>query len=306
MSCNLLSFCRFLILTASLLLAGAEASGQIVDFEDLTPTTPYSGPGGGYYWDGSDKAVPGQYDPSHWMGPNTAYNSSFSDDGVALSNLYTEWWTATGDLWYTSWTGWAYSNTTDDQTPGFGNQYSAYPGAGAAGSQNYAVYYGDFDTPTVTVSGIPSGTLQGAYFTNTTYAALAMLDGDAFAAPFGEDDWFKLTVNGLDDNDQQTGTVDFFLADYTAADESLWHVVDDWTWVDLSSLGNASRLQFELDSSDWTMMNGFPVFMNTPAYFAMDNLTLGVIPEPSTLLLLLCGGAAGAAVFGRRRKRCGA
>jgi hypothetical protein len=46
-------------------------------------------------------------------------------------------------------------------------------------------------------------TVTGAYFTNTTYAALSMLSGDSFAKKFGgasgdDPDWFKYpSINKL-------------------------------------------------------------------------------------------------------------
>ncbi|MBN1842209.1 MAG: DUF4465 domain-containing protein, partial [Deltaproteobacteria bacterium] len=71
---------------------------------------------------------------------------------------------------------------------------------------------------------------------------------------------FKLTIRGRDGGGDETGTVDFLLANGT-------DIVNTWTWVDLSSLGPVKSLEFELTSSDvgdWGM--------NTPAYFCMDSL----------------------------------
>jgi hypothetical protein len=56
--------------------------------------------------------------------------------------------------------------------------------------------------------------------------------------------------------------------------------------VDLTLLGAATRLTFGLSSSD----NG-PFGMNTPAYFALDSLTVTPVPEPGALAL--AGLAAG-------------
>ncbi len=266
MSCSLLYLFRsFTALAMVVLLGAGGALAEVVNFEDL-PLGPNS------YWNGSDGT------------------GGFVSGGVSFANTFTDW----GGGW-TSWTGWAYSNMTDSTTPGIGSQYSAFPGGGHAGSSNYAVYYDGFWDAEPTLTGIPAGTLLGAYFTNTTYTALAMQEGDSFSKKFEDGDWFDLTVTGLDSGGSETGNVVFPLADFRDDNN---YIVDDWTWVDLSGLGNATELQFTLNSSDVGDSG-----MNTPAYFAMDNLTLGVIPEPSTLLLLVCGGAAGAAVLGRRRKR---
>ncbi len=195
------------------------------------------------------------------------------------------------------WNGWTYSNTTDTTTAGFTNQYSAYAGSGAGGSANYGVAF--LGEPTVRFDA-PSA-VSGAYFTNTTYAALSMLNGDGFSKKFGgatgnDADFLKLTVTGWNAANQSTGSVDFYLADYRFADNSSDYVVRDWAFVNLETLGAVSKLTFGLTSTD----NG-PFGINTPAYFAMDNLAVTAVPEPSALLLL----AGGLALLTVARKRCG-
>jgi hypothetical protein len=122
---------------------------------------------------------------------------------------------------------------------------------------------------------LPDGTTPSSVrVTNTTYAALSMRDGDMFAKKFGgpdgtDPDFFVLTIHGVDANGNATGSVDFFLADYRFQDPSLNYIVSSWTTVDLTPLGNAASLTFELSSSDIG-----PFGMNTPAYFAIDNLVV--------------------------------
>lgn len=179
-------------------------------------------------------------------------------------------------------TGWTYSNQTDTTTPGFTNQYSAWAGGGQGGSANYAVAFigpveVGFAAPTV---------LAGAWFTNTTYAALSMRDGDAFSKKFGgasgdDPDFFKLTIAGYRGG-TGTGTIEFLLADYRFSDNRQDYIVKDWAFVDLQPLGAVDRLAFTLSSSD----NG-TWGMNTPAYFAMD--TLAPVPEPGQAAMLLTG-----------------
>ena len=124
--------------------------------------------------------------------------------------------------------------------------------------------------------------------TNTTYAYLAMRDGSQFSKVFGgqtgnDPDFFLLTITGSDSLDAPIGAVDFYLADYRFPDNSLDYLIDSWTDVDLTSLDGASTLSFGLTSSDVGQFG-----MNTPAYFAIDNLH--VVPEPATLTLLALGG----------------
>src|SRR5262249_23491222 len=143
-----------------------------------------------------------------------------------------------------TWAGWSYSRVADVTTPGFTNQHAAYnvPGGGSGdGSANYGVAFQAFDfvapfppieTPTV---ALPEGQRPVAErMTNTTYAALSMLNGDGFAKKFGgasgnDPDFFLLTITGRNGSGDETGTVEFYLADYRFTDNSLDSVVDRWT-----------------------------------------------------------------------------
>jgi hypothetical protein len=183
---------------------------------------------------------------------------------------------------------WVYSNRTDTTTGDFTNQHSAITGGGADGSANYAI--ANFGAPTVVFDSAVS--VQGAYFTNTTFTGRTLLDGDTlfgFSKKFGgvsgnDADYLKLTIIGKDGSGATTGSVDFMLADYRFDDNTLDYVVTDWRWVDLTALGSVSSLQFALASSDSGEFG-----INTPAYFALDNLTVTAVPEPEQAALLLAG-----------------
>lgn len=243
-------------MAASMVLA-VSAQAAVIDFEDNT------------------------------LAPDTAFNT----------NATTTWSSGGADFLYgynydCCWSGFTYSNKTDTTTSGFLNDQSAITGDGVgAGQDNYAVGYLD------TFSGTPlavdfggARTVQGSYFTNTTYSYLAMANGDdgndpAFVkGPFVEGDFFKLIVNGLDANGVAISTLEVLLADGA-------NVIDSWEWFDLTGLGEVYGMSFAMASSD---SGAFGI--NTPSYFAMDNLT--TVPVPAAVWLF----ASALGLLGFRRK----
>ena len=172
------------------------------------------------------------------------------------------------------WNGFTYSNTTDTTTPGFTNQYSAITGSGVNGSSNFGVGFSD----SARVNFSQATIVDGAYFTNTTYAFISMRDGDSFAKQFEAGDFFTLTVNGLDSADIITNSIDVNLAVGTS-------LLDTWLWTDLTSLGQVNALTFSFASSD---VGAFGI--NTPTYFAIDDLTsAAVVPVPAAAWLFGSG-----------------
>ncbi|MFD2256756.1 DUF4465 domain-containing protein [Luteolibacter algae] len=213
-------------------------------------------------------------------GPTGVWNGqsgggALTIDGVTFSNSFTD----AGS--YTFWSGFVFSNHTDTVTPGFGNQYSTFAGAGGLGSSNFAIGYTNasitFDRADLAGSS--------ALITNTTYAGLSMKEGDGFAKKFGggsgnDADFFKLIISGYDGGVATGRNVEVYLADFRFADNSLDFILDDWKEVDLGGLGVADEIRFSYDSSDIGQFG-----INTPSYFALDNLTL--VPEPSLFSMSL-------------------
>ena len=245
-----------------LAVIGFATPSWAVDFEDLS-LPPES------YYNGSDGA------------------GGFTSGGTFFPNNYS--------TQYRSWLGWSYSNTTDRETPGYLNQYSALPGSGAGGSDTYGVAFLGAETLNwYNFAGhaakvrLPAGqepvSMQVA---NTTYAANSMLYGDSFAKSFGgvsgdDPDYFELTIIGLDENDRNVVSIGYLLADYRFSDPAQDFIREGWNTVDLSSFQGVGvvALGFGLESTD---IGSFG--LNTPAYFAMDNLILEESPsveEPIT------------------------
>jgi len=194
---------------------------------------------------------------------------SFTSNGVTFTNNWNTQYNC-------CWSNFTYSNQTDTTTAGYLNDRSAITGTDVSGNGNYAVAYNSSSADANVQFGNATQ-VNSAYFTNTTYAYLAVADGNdgygGVKGPFATGDFFTLTIRGLAQDGSVLNTVDFNLAD--GAD-----VVNNWEPVDLSSLGTVYGLSFGLTSSD----NG-QWGMNTPAYFAMDNLDIQAIPVPASALL---------------------
>lgn len=203
----------------------------------------------------------------------------FTSAGAFFNNTYV----IDSKTGFAFWSGWSLSNVNNTTTPGFGNQYAAITGTGVGGGGTYAIA-GD-GSPNDAYINLPDGADPvSVYVTNTTYAYFSMLNGDSFAKKFTTGDFFKLEIKGFSGaggTGTELGVVDFLLADYTSPTDK---PVNSWSLVDLSTLLGAKSLSFGLSSSD----NG-TFGMNTPATFALDDLRLSVVPEPTSSLLLALG-----------------
>ncbi len=215
----------------------------------------------------------------------TEFLQLWEEEGVEFFNGYTP---AFG-----SWNGFAWSNVVDTTTPGFGNQYASFAGGGSDGAggavagENYAVAFSDssyFNLP-------DQQDLVSIDLTNTTFAGIAIRDGDEFSNQFGgetgdDEDFFSVVFTGYDDVDRggnEIGSVEFFLADFRFADNTLDFIIDQWTTVDLSSIQNARSVGLTFTTTDIGEFGP-----NTPTYVAIDNLSFATsVPEPNSLLLLL-------------------
>lgn len=191
---------------------------------------------------------------SNWFGadePVEGWNSWKSGD-YNFQTYYSEYYKS----------AWVVTNETSTDFEDYNDAYRSACGGSFEGD-NFAVwnlcYYGD-EYITFEPQVVP-----GFFVNNSIYAVHSMSNGDSFAKKFDKDDWFKLTITGLRNNDA-TGSVEFYLA-------SDGKYVNWWTYVDLSSLGEIDAVSFTMsstDTGDWGM--------NTPAYFAMDNFG-AMMPE---------------------------
>lgn len=184
-----------------------------------------------------------------------------------------------------SWEGFTYSNKTDDTTAGYLNEFSAITqgGVDGVGSPYVVAYYSEFsamlpeygygNNHLLSFTGGKNRTLVGTYITNSTFAYLSMLNGDATAKRFGgkdgrDKDWFKVIFTGMDEKGDTTGQVEYYLADFRSDNLEEHYIVNNWRWVDLSMLGKVSTVTFAMATSDVNQYR----FMNTPTYFCLDKL----------------------------------
>lgn len=187
----------------------------------------------------------------------------FEDQNIQLPNDY--------DPDFDAWQGWAISSMTDTDTRGFSNQYSAITGTGFF-SDNYVVA-GTFRGGSVVkfIDG-PTASL-GMMVTNSTYAYYSMLEGDAFAKRFGgesgnDPDFFLMSARAYYGDSLSTDSLVIYLADYRFEDNSKDFLMNQWTYFDLSPLGEPDSILLRVWSSDTGLFG-----INTPAYFCMDHFT---------------------------------
>ncbi|MEI8319866.1 MAG: DUF4465 domain-containing protein [Planctomycetia bacterium] len=227
-------------------------------------------------------------DPGNLLNGQSVSNPIVSG-GVAFSNTFS----VAPDGSYTYWTGFAASSVVNTTDPDFTNQYASYPGGGYQ-SPTYGIAYADgasFTLPT-------PGKVSGFEIANSTYAYLAMANGDpyGFTTPLASAQGYLIvTATGFLQGNS-TGSADFYLADFRTLSSA--GILAGWAWFDLTGLGTVDMVSFAFTGSD-TGSYG----LNTPAYFAIDDLTYGSVPEidPNSLgsVLALVLGSLG--LLERRR-----
>ncbi len=200
---------------------------------------------------------------------STAY-STFTSGSLVFS-MY-------GNNSWSYWEQFGFSNQTDTAFSSAYNvdeQLRVITGGGADNSATYAVAYcGYYGVPTITYLGEDSVTFSGMYITNTAYTYSSLTNGDGFAHAHATGDWLMVTITASNGN-----SIDYYLSDFTSADSTEHYIVDTWQWVDLTSLGKTSSLSFSMSGSD-----SGDYGLNTPAYFALDNVTAIVESDDETAI----------------------
>jgi len=200
------------------------------------------------------------------LGQDGYWNGSDGSGGFTIGNLF---FRNSYNPDYESWTGFLVSNHTDTVSAGFTNQYSAIAGAGAGGSEKYAVFT-TYISDTIAFT-VPER-VTGISLCNNAYAYLSMLNGDDFSKKFGgetgdDPDWFMVGIQGINESGEVVNTAEIYLADFRFGDNSKDYISNVWNEIDLSDFGFVKKLVLSFSSSD-TGMYG----MNTPAYLCIDNI----------------------------------
>lgn len=231
-----------------------EAMFSTVDFEDYILQAESS-------WNGSN--MTGEKITDEW-GAEVCKNI-YQSNGFRFTNLYNPQWG--------SWAGMAISNMTANNFVDYTtSQYNNCIGSGYNGSANFGVFFPSA-SKAIEVVGNEDQEISGFYITNSAWNVKAYLEGDGQTdGCFATGDWCKLTITATR-SDNTTANVDVYLADYRSDNAAEHRYINNWQWVDLSSLGKIRTLAFAVSSSrnnEWGM--------TTPGYFCMDNFN-GVADE---------------------------
>lgn len=255
-----------------------ETSTEVAGAEDLHVDAAYVQP----------ELYVGTFDNLPLPGPDTWWNhgecpedeflvdSEFTTGSFSLNNSYMP------D--YDSWMFFAYSNVATsefDYSEYATHQYRSAAG-GAHSGANFGVLFGDANMgiSKITLLGDADKAVPGVYLCNAAWAADAIANGDHMGGDaYGAGDWFKLTVTGKKaDGGDAPGAAEVYLADYRSDDPAQWSRMDQWTWVDLSGIGELHELRFAFDSSQ---KNAWGI--TTPAYVCLDDLG-AANPDASTII----------------------
>ena len=223
----------------AIILATGAIQAQ-ADFEEMSLSN---------YFDGSD--LSGTDDGSD------KYSSIYTENNLSFN---TTWDNSLGIYSYWS-NGWAFSDLIDSLLTTQRQTYHRYSTLNNT-ETNFAIGQSGSE---ITVDG--TALFSSLQVSNTSYAAHSMKNGDSFAKKFTGEDWFELTIEGFN-GISSTGEVRVMLAD---SSNPVPNILETWQTVDLSSLGDVTKLTFTLNSSDTGDFG-----MNTPSFFALDNIVFNI------------------------------
>lgn len=194
-----------------------------------------------------------------------AYMFIYTNDAdIMLSHLIS------GNSWGgTSWDGFTLSKKNTDT----GNQFECVAKGGLEGEGTpfvvgyYSEYYANNNTDGYTTSNFIEFSEdyypKEVYICQSSNTLKALKKGMTPARPFTDKDTLALIITGINKQYEEVGESVVY---YLAVDGKF---NQNWDKVDLSSIGLCRGISFRMTSTDNS--HGY---MNTPAYFALDGLTI--------------------------------
>ena len=200
---------------------------------------------GGYYWDGFTPAIGGDQTDYGQAGSSAGWTTMFGGcmaGGGCVIN-------ADGSV------------TADPAEPYFVAYYSSWAYEGPSNQVMFVDNDGNTEFEPV-----------GVYICNHPWPYYGCEHGDGFGTGFAEGDYFELIAHGVA-ADGSEKTVSINLVEFTDGELK---ALNDWTFFDLSSLGEVESVYFTMNSTDVGDYG-----MNTAAYFCMDKFQVkGEDDEP--------------------------
>lgn len=194
-----------------------------------------------------------------------AYMFIYTNDAdIMLSHLIS------GNSWGgKSWDGFTLSKKNTDT----GNQFECVAKGGLEGEGTpfvvgyYSEYYANNNTDGYTTSNFIEFSEdyypKEVYICQSSNTLKALKEGMTPARPFTDKDTLALIITGINKQYEEVGESVVY---YLAVDGKF---NQNWDKVDLSSIGLCRGISFRMTSTD----NSYG-YMNTPAYFALDGLTI--------------------------------
>ena len=201
---------------------------------------------GGYYWDGFTPAIGGDQTDYGQPGSSAAWTTCFGGCMAGGGCVINE----DGSV------------SADPAEPYLVAYYSSWAYEGPSNQVMFVNSDGEMTFEPV-----------GVYVCNHPWPYYGCEHGDGFGRPFAEGDYFELVAHGVAEDGSET-TVSMNLVEYT---DGQLIAANDWTFFDLSGLGEVTSVYFTLNSTDVGDYG-----MNTAAYFCMDKFQVKGEDDPVT------------------------
>ncbi len=164
---------------------------------------------------------------------------------------------------YNYWCGYSFANEKATTFDGLQHQHRNVVGGGAEETANYGVTFMDYADTRIYVTHAEEGlVVPGMYVTNSAYLVNSALNGDGFCPKFTHDDkdYYKLVIQGLNEENEVIGKVEVMLIDFSEEEP---YILSEWKYVDLTSLGKVHRLRLDRESTKQAY---------APAYACIDQV----------------------------------